>query len=54
MNLLRFLTAASQSPASSAEASTPWFFWVIVGTLAVGFVVMIVQNFIIKKEEYYK
>ena len=53
--LFRLLSASSQTSELAEETtSTPWFFWVVVGALAVGFAVMIVRNFIIKKEEYYK
>ena len=55
MTLFRLLNASSQASEMAEEAaSTPWFFWVVVGALGVGFIVMIVQNFILKKEEYYK
>ena len=55
MTLFKLVNASSQAtPLAEESASTPWFFWVIVGALGVGFIVMIVQNFILKKEEYYK
>ncbi len=54
MKLFPLLNLSEASESLPEASSTPWFFWVIVGALAVGFVVMIVQNFILKKEEYYK
>lgn len=59
MNLYCLLTASAQSLAEKSEAaeqtaSVPPAFLVIVGLIAVGFVIMIIQNFVIKKEEYYK
>ena len=55
MTLFKLLNASSQAtPLAEESASTPWFFWGVVGALGVGFIVMIVQNFILKKEEYYK
>lgn len=59
MNLYRLLTSSVQSLAETSEAaeqtaSVPPAFLVIVGLIAVGFVIMIIQNFVIKKEEYYK
>lgn len=55
MNLFRFLTSSVPETGDVAkQSSTPWAFWVIVGLIAVGFVVLVIQNFVIKKEEYYK
>lgn len=59
MNVYRLLTSAAESLSETSTASTepsgmhPAFL-VLVGLVAVGFVIMIIQNFVIKKEEYYK
>lgn len=55
MSLFRFLTSSVPEISETVEqdATNP-VFWVIVGLIAVGFLIMIIQNFVIKKEEYYK
>ncbi|MBQ3155079.1 MAG: hypothetical protein IJB88_07580 [Clostridia bacterium] len=55
MSLFRFLTSSvSEISDASEPSSTPWAFWLIVGLIAVGFVILVIRNFVIKKEEYYK
>ena len=56
MKFWHILNTSSQPETSEtvAQHSTHPAFWVIVGVVAVCFVIMIVQNFLIKKEEYYK
>ncbi len=56
MKLFHFLTTSSLAETSEAAEQSPTHpvFWVIVGVIAIGFAIMIVQNFVIKKEEYYK
>ena len=55
MRLFHFLTSSAPEISQAAEQEpTPWGFWVIVGLIAVGFVIFLIQNFVIKKEEYYK
>lgn len=55
MNLFRFLTSSvSEISETAGQDATNPVFWVIVGLIAVGFLIMIIQNFVIKKEEYYK
>lgn len=59
MKWIRLLTSGAQSLAETSEAaeqtaSVPPAFLILVGLVAVGFVIMIIQNFVIKKEEYYK
>lgn len=55
MNFFRLLTSsAPEVSGAETQNSTHPAFWVIVGLIAVGFAIMIIQNFVIKKEEYYK
>jgi len=55
MNLFRYLHSSAPEVSEAAEQhATHPMFWVIVGLIAIGFVIMIIQNFVIKKEEYYK
>lgn len=54
-----FLQALSVTAAESSEqietgGGTHPVFWVIVGVAAVGLIIMFIQNFVIKREEYYK
>ena len=54
-----FLRALAVSAAESSEqiessGGTHPVFWVIVGIAAVGLIIMFIQNFVIKREEYYK
>lgn len=59
-----FLRALAVSAAESSEqiagsepavsSGTHPVFWVIVGVAAIGLIIMFVQNFVIKREEYYK
>ena len=39
---------------STANGGTHPVFWVIVGIAAIGLIIMFIQNFVIKREEYYK
>ena len=55
MSLFRLLSVSDTSEAIAEESgSVHPAFLVICGIVAIGFVIMIIQNFIIKKEEYYK
>lgn len=57
MNLFLQTLAASAVESSEEVAGsggTHPAFWVIVGIAAVGLVIMFIQNFVIKREEYYK
>ena len=55
MSLFRLLSVSDASEAIAEESgSVHPAFLVICGIVAIGFVIMIIQNFIIKKEEYYK
>lgn len=54
MNFLQMLSTSDVSAAPEGSASMHPAFLVIVGLVAVGFVIMIIQNFVIKKEEHYK
>lgn len=55
MSLFRFLSVSDVSESIAEESgSVHPAFLIICGVVAIGFVIMIVQNFIIKKEEYYK
>ncbi len=51
----RFLTSAAEISEEAADTGgiSPVFL-VIAGLAAVGILIMIVQNFVLKKEEYYK
>lgn len=50
MNLFRYLSSSAPeiSEATEQNATHP-VFWVVVGLIAIGFVIMIIQNFVIKK-----
>jgi hypothetical protein len=53
--MIRLLSVTDTSAVIAEEGgSVHPAFLVICGIIAIGFVLMIVQNFIIKKEEYYK
>ena len=56
MKILHFLNTSviSETSETAQQNSTHPVFWGIVGVIAVCFVIMIIQNFVIKKEEYYK
>ncbi len=54
MSVFSFLQSAVSECEEAPSGGTPWFFWVIVGALAFGLVILFIQNFIIKKEEDYK
>ncbi len=54
MNLFRLLTVSDVSVVPEETSSVHPAFLFIVGIVVVCFVIMIVQNFVIKKEEYYK
>lgn len=55
MDLFHFLASSAPESSEAAEQSaTHPAFWVVVGIIAIGFAIMIIQNFVIKKEEYYK
>ena len=55
MSMIRLLSVSDTSAVIAEEGgSVHPAFLVICGIIAIGFVIMIVQNFIIKKEEYYK
>ena len=52
---LRALTvSAAESSESTVSGGTHPVFWVIVGIAAIGLIIMFIQNFVIKREEYYK
>lgn len=52
---LRLLTvSAAESSEQTANSGTHPAFWVIVGIAAIGLLIMFIQNFVIKREEYYK
>lgn len=55
MNLFPFLNTSelSEIPEAASASMHPAFIALLV-LVGIGFVVMIIQNFIIKKEEYYK
>ena len=46
--------SVSENSEQVASEGTHPVFWVIVGVAAVGLVIMFIQNFVIKREEYYK
>lgn len=48
------LSSVAESAAEVAGNGSHPVFWIIAALAAVGLVVMVVQNFFIKKEEYYK
>lgn len=55
MNLFPFLNAVSEvSEVPEASASMHPAFIALLALVGIGFVIMIIQNFFIKKEEYYK
>lgn len=56
MNLFPFLNAVSEVSEVPEAASAPMHpaFIALLALVGIGFVIMIVQNFFIKKEEYYK
>lgn len=47
-------SAAETSAEAASGGGTHPVFWVIVAVAAIGLVIMFVQNFVLKKEEYYK
>ena len=48
-------TESSEQIESSVESGgTHPVFWVIAGVAAIGLIIMVIQNFVIKREEYYK
>lgn len=47
------VSAAENSEQAVSDRTHP-VFWVIVGIAAVGLIIMFIQNFVIKREEYYK
>lgn len=53
---LQMLTASAAENSEQIENSggTNPVFWVIVGIAAIGLIIMFIQNFVIKREEYYK
>ena len=52
---LRLLTvSAAENSQQAVSNGTHPVFWVIVGVAVVGLVIMFIQNFVIKREEYYK
>ena len=48
------LSSVAESASEAAGRGAHPVFWIIVALAAVGLVVMVIQNFFIKKEEYYK
>ncbi len=48
------LSSAAESVAEGSGGGTHPVFWIIAALAAVGLIVMVIQNFFIKKEEYYK
>lgn len=54
MNLFPFLTSAVSELEEEPSGGTSPIFWGIVGVFAVGLVIMVIQNFVIKREEHYK
>ena len=54
MKFFQSLTVSDVSTASEGSAEMHPAFLVLIGLVAIGFVIMIIQNFVIKKEEYYK
>lgn len=48
------VSAAESSEQIESSGGTHPVFWVIVGVAAVGLLIMFIQNFVIKREEYYK
>lgn len=46
-------TASSEASAAQAGGTSPLFIGIVV-LVAIGMLVMIIQNFVLKKEEYYK
>lgn len=48
------ISAAESSEQIESSGGTHPVFWVIVGIAAVGLIIMFIQNFVIKREEYYK
>ena len=55
-SFLRALAISASESSEQIESSggTHPVFWVIVGIAAVGLIIMFIQNFVIKREEYYK
>ena len=53
---LHALTAFSAESSEQIESGggTHPVFWVIAGIAAIGLIIMFIQNFVIKREEYYK
>ncbi|MBO5735981.1 MAG: hypothetical protein J6S15_07775 [Clostridia bacterium] len=54
MNMFPFLNTSEVSEIPEATASMHPAFIAILVLVGIGFVIMIIQNFFIKKEEYYK
>ena len=46
--------SATESSEQTASGGTHPAFWVIVAIAVIGFVIMFIQNFVIKREEHYK
>ena len=47
-------SAAESSEQIESGGGTHPVFWVIVGIAVLGLIIMFIQNFVIKREEYYK
>lgn len=55
MNFFPLLNTASEvSEVPETSASMPPVFIALLVLVGIGFIIMIIQNFFIKKEEYYK
>lgn len=54
MKLFASFNISDVSAVSETSGEMHPAFMVLIGLVAIGFVIMIIQNFVIKKEEHYK